>query len=86
MVVFSIRVSRGKLVVDISRNGGTALDGVAPVGISILSNVRSTIALSSTRSVDITTRYRSPVIGELVGPGQIVVGILVFVVFLVIAI
>jgi hypothetical protein len=55
-VVFSMRVSFGKTLLAISRNGGTAVPGMAPVGIAMLSNDCSIIALSSTLFADTTTR------------------------------
>jgi hypothetical protein len=75
MVVLSIRVSSGSQLHRIKVNGGTELDGVAPVGMVIFSKVLSIKALSNSRSAEIATLYRSPVVGEFVGPAQIVVGI-----------
>jgi hypothetical protein len=78
MFIPSIRVSCVNALQLLTVNGGTADDGVVPVGIVILSKVCSIIALSSTRAADTTTRYRSPCVGALVGPAQIVVGIRAF--------
>jgi hypothetical protein len=69
-VVSIIRVSGGTAVHECSRNGG-----MAPVRTVVLSNVFSMIALSKTRYVEMTTRYRSPSIGAFVTLGQIVVGV-----------
>jgi D-alanyl-D-alanine carboxypeptidase len=74
--VSCIEVSLGTAVDDIITNGGTADDGTVPVGKVAFSMALSAIALSSTLGTETTTRYRSPCVGTLVGPGQIfVIGI-----------